>query len=201
VSHADAEQNFMAEVRALIDRARTIDAPHDALLAAAAAIEKVNAELDPYVYEGPYQQSQLRGQGGVETLEGTDPHAFFPYSPVVGEKNPIAPPVRMWFDGERMHGAMTLGAPYTGPPSMVHGGIIALIFDELLGALTVARQLGGFTGTLSVRYVAPTPLQTPLVLEGWVERVDGRKAFTVGEMRHGNVVTARADGLFIRSAP
>jgi len=119
---------------------------------------------------------------------------------VVGERNPLAPPVRMWFDGARMHGDTTLGAPYNGPPQMVHGGIIALIFDELLGALNVALELGGFTGTLSVRYMRPTPLLEPLVLEAWLDRVDGRKVLNIGEIRHNGVVTARADGVFIRSA-
>ena len=36
-------------------------------------------------------------------------------------------------------------------------------------------------------------------MSAWLDRVDGRKVFTVGEMRHDGEVTARAEGIFIRS--
>ena len=63
---------------------------------------------------------------------------------------------------------------------MVHGGIIALLFDELLGMANVCTGVGGFTGTLSVRYERPTPLHGELELEGTVESVEGRKVTSVG---------------------
>jgi acyl dehydratase len=138
-------------------------------------------------------------EGGRPQLGGKTPEVFFPYSPIVGPRNPLSPPVRMWMDGERMLGAVTLGAPYTGPPSMVHGGVIALIFDELLGAVNVAHDLGAFTGTLTVRYERPTPIGEPLELVAWVDRIEGRKVLSDGELRHQGQVTARAHGVFIRS--
>ena len=187
-------------VRALIERVRTLDAPDDVVKDATATINAVVESLDPYTYEGPYQQAQLRApEDGQPSLRGDAPAEFFPYSPVVGPLNPLSPPVEMHFDGERLHGSVTLGAPYNGPPSMVHGGVIALIFDELLGALNVMHDLGGFTGTLSVRYERPTPLGQPLEMEAWIDRTEGRKVFPVGELRHNGVVTARAEGVFIRS--
>ncbi len=53
------------------------------------------------------------------------------------------------------------------------------------------------TGTLSIRYRKPTPLLTELVFEAWVDRVDGRKIFTVGKLSADGSVTAEAQGLFI----
>ena len=44
----------------------------------------------------------------------------------------------------------TLGPVYEGPPGHVHGGLVAAMFDELLG---FAQLSGGFTGTLTIRYV------------------------------------------------
>jgi hypothetical protein len=196
----DPQRELTDAVRELIERVRTIDAPDDVLLDAARAVEDVVASLAPYVYDGPYQQATLRPPAnGAQVLQGTTPDEFFPYSPVVGPRNPLAPPVRMWVEGDRLHGEVTLGAPYNGPPSMVHGGVIALIFDELLGALNVVHGLGGFTGTLSVRYERPTPLGARLEMTAWLDRVDGRKVFPVGELRHDGVVTARAEGIFISS--
>lgn len=187
-------------VRALIERVRTLDAPDDVVKEATAAIDAVVDALEPYTYKGPYQQAQLRApEEGQPVLRGKEPAEFFAYSPVVGPLNPLAPPVEMHIDGDRLRGSVTLGPAYNGPPAMVHGGVIALIFDELLGSLNVVHGLGAFTGTLTVRYERPTPLGEPLEMESWIERTEGRKVFTAGELRHNGVVTARAEGIFIRS--
>ena len=36
-------------------------------------------------------------------------------------------------------------------------------------------------------------------MTAWVDRMDGRKVFTVGELLHDGVATARAEGVFIRT--
>jgi acyl-coenzyme A thioesterase PaaI-like protein len=187
-------------VRELIDRVRTIDAPADVLTDALAQVRAVVDDLTPFAYRGPYQQASLRlPEGAHPELAGRQPSEFFPYSPVVGPRNPLAPPVRMWTDGDRLRGEVTLRAPYNGPPSMVHGGVIALIFDELLGAANVVHGVGAFTGTLTVRYERPTPLAKPLEMVAWVDRMEGRKVYTQGELRHDGAVTARAEGVFVRT--
>jgi len=71
------------------------------------------------------------------------------------------------------------------------------LFDELLGATNVCNGLGGFTGTLSIRYERPTWIERELQLESWVDRVEGRKVFTLGTISIDGEVTARAEGIFI----
>ena len=117
---------------------------------------------------------------------------------MVGPLNPIAPPLTFTFDGERLRGSGAVPAAYVGPPGMVHGGVVAMIIDELLGAVNACLGLGAFTGTLTIRYERPTPIATDLELESWVDRTEGRKVFTVGTISAGGVVTARAEGVFIR---
>ena len=131
----------------------------------------------------------------------TAPSAYFPYSPIVGPLNAIAPPVRLHFDGDRMRGRLILGAPYAGPPGTVHGGVVALIFDELLGCVNVSQGYGAYTGTLTVRYERMTPIEAPLALESWIDRVERRKIYTHGTISHEGVVTARAEGIFISTRP
>lgn len=126
-----------------------------------------------------------------------DPAAFFPYSPVLGALNPISPMAQFTVIENGIQGTVTLGAPYNGPPGSVHGGVIALVLDELLGSTTLASGVGGFTGTLSIRYNAQVPLDTELELHGWVDRKDGRKTFAVGEIRLAGEVLSRAEGIFI----
>jgi len=127
-----------------------------------------------------------------------DPARFFPYSPVVGPLNAIAPPVVFTFDGERMSGHGYLPAPYTGPPGTVHGGVVAMVLDELLGAVPRDLVPDAYTGTLTVRYERPTPIDAGLAFDAWVDRTEGRKVFTVGTISAGGTVTARAEGVFIR---
>jgi acyl-coenzyme A thioesterase PaaI-like protein len=195
-----AAVELTSAVRELIDRVRRLDAPADFVHAVTEQVRAAVAALDPHTVDGPFQQASLRpSEDGRPMLAGKQPDQFFPYSPIVGPLNPIAPPVRMWIDGERMRGEVTVGAAYCGPPSMVHGGVIALLFDELLGAVNVVHEAGAFTGTLTVRYERPTPLGQPLEMSAWVDRMEGRKVFTVGELTHDGAVTARAEGIFIRS--
>lgn len=198
--------------RALIETLRITDAPADELAGARALIEQAEAILAPHRVEGAMRmQGALRPermstpmQADQIPLEGRDPTApadFFPYSAIIGPLNPVAPPAELRWDGERIRGTATFGPPYVGPPNMVHGGIIALLFDEILGAANVCAGVGGFTGTLSVRYEAPTPLGGELELEGWVDSIEGRKINARGTISHDGRVTARAEGIFIRANP
>jgi acyl-CoA thioesterase FadM len=68
------------------------------------------------------------------------------------------------------------------------------MFDELLG---FAQQGPGFTATLTIRYLRPTPLNRRLTLRAFVERIDGRKRTIRGSCELDGTVLAEAEGLFI----
>jgi acyl-coenzyme A thioesterase PaaI-like protein len=96
-----------------------------------------------------------------------------------------------------MVGSATFGAAYEGPPGCVHGGYVAAAFDEVLGSTQSLSGSPGMTGRLTVSYRSPTPLETDLRFIGWLERVDGRKIFTRGELWADDRLCAEAEGLFI----
>ncbi|MEZ5244337.1 MAG: PaaI family thioesterase [Acidimicrobiales bacterium] len=195
-------------LRDLIDMVRTADLEGVELDDHVRSIEALVAALRPHRHEGMRMQAALRYEDVTgDASEGggmSDPNQFFPYSPVVGRLNPIAPPVEMWLvDGaasREVHGSATIGAAYNGPPDCVHGGVIAEILDELLGCVCVTNGLGGFTGTLNVVYRSTTPLSQPLTLRGWHDRSEGRKVFAKGTIHHGDTLCVEAEGIFIRSA-
>ena len=83
----------------------------------------------------------------------------------------------------------------------MHGGVIAEVFDELLGAASIVAGNPGMTGTLTVRYRKPTPLRTDLRLEARCVERDGRKIIVRGAIYHGEVLTAEAEGIFIIVRP
>jgi hypothetical protein len=199
VAHRAETEALVEATRALVGALRMADAPVDVLEHAHALVREAGELLAPHVVDGIPGQNALRAAyPDREQFATGDPARFFPYSPVVGPLNPIAPPVTFTFDGERLSGSGTLSAPFTGPPGMVHGGVIALVLDELLGATNACLGLGAYTGTLTIRYERPTPIGAELAFDAWVDRTEGRKVFTVGTISAGGEVTARADGVFIR---
>jgi acyl-coenzyme A thioesterase PaaI-like protein len=134
------------------------------------------------------------------------PQDYFDTSPVIGFANPLAPPAEVWVvdgegDQEELRGTVTFGYAHEGPPTCVHGGVIAELFDELLGTTNILTGHAGMTGTLSIRYRRPTPILVPLELEARLEKVEGRKISVVGAIRRDGEVTAEAHGLFIEAPP
>jgi acyl-coenzyme A thioesterase PaaI-like protein len=199
VSHVTETAQLVDATRSLIAAQRMADAPADVLEQAAELVREATGLLAPHVVDGVPGQNALRvDRPDRDEFATGDPSRFFPYSPVVGPLNAIAPPITFKFDGERLSGTGTLPAPYTGPPGAVHGGVVALVFDELLGAVNACFGLGAYTGTLTIRYEALTPIGRELAFDSWVDRSEGRKVFTVGTIRADGVVTARAEGVFIR---
>ncbi len=179
-------------VRHLVDATLTLeDATEEQLGTAADMTEAVARHLG----REPHDDDR-----GVRTRveDGTD---YLPRSPLVGVVSPLAPPMT-WAPhdgGMRMEG--TYHAAYEGPPGYVHGGWVALSFDELLGMTNIASGHPGMTGRLTVRYLKPTPLHRPVELHGHVDRVDGRRIVSKGELRVDGVLTAEAEGLFVTIDP
>jgi acyl-coenzyme A thioesterase PaaI-like protein len=122
---------------------------------------------------------------------------FLPRSPLVGEVNAVAPPFTWEMVDGRMRARGAFGATHEGPPGYVHGGWVALAFDEALGITNVASGHPGMTARLTIRYRKPTPLHTDLVLDAHIEKVEGRRVHTVGRLLDGDTVTAEAEGVFV----
>ena len=175
-------------IRRLIDHAVVSEVPD----AEVAEITTILEGLD----------ARLRGHPGGATRPSMLPdfddlQATFRGDPVIGEHNPLAPPVAVERDGEVIRGRTNLGFAYEGPPGYVHGAIIAGIFDLLLGLANLASGTPGMTGTLTVRYRKPTPLHTDLEFEARTDRMEGRKSIAVGTLHAGGVMTAEAEGVFV----
>lgn len=117
----------------------------------------------------------------------------------IGTRNAIAPPLDVHRDETgRVTTDVALGSAYEGPAGHVHGGICALLLDHILGATAHRPGKPAVTGTLTIRYVAPTRLG-PLHVEGWVDRDTDSKTFACGHITDENgVVSVEAEGVFIR---
>lgn len=117
---------------------------------------------------------------------------------VVGMRNPVAVPLSIRHDPSgRAASEFHLNALYEGPPGMVHGGVVALVLDQIFGEAAAAGGAPGMTGTLTIRYTRPTALGD-CSAEAWTDRVEGLKTFVKGEFRDvEGRTTAQAEGVFI----
>jgi acyl-coenzyme A thioesterase PaaI-like protein len=143
------------------------------------------------------------GSAGRAPFGDDDPerYAFFDHSPFIGLANPLSPPMSLDYSADRVVGRVTFGSAYEGPPGCVHGGYVAAAFDELLGATQSLSGTQGMTAHLEVDYRRPTPLNTPLVLEAWLDRREGRKIWARGTLHAGDELRAEAEALFIAFDP
>ena len=181
-------------LRRVIDRLTATSAPPEVLDRARAQLEQVEGLLRPY-------DSLRRYEGSSEASGLFHDRAFFDWSPQLGLSNPLAPPIRVAVEAGIVVGRARFGIAYEGPPGCVHGGFIAAAFDEVLGLTQSLSGQVGMTGTLTIRYRRPTPLNADLRFEGRVESVSGRKVSTSGRLMAGEQMTAEATGLFISISP
>jgi acyl-coenzyme A thioesterase PaaI-like protein len=186
------------ELRRLVDAVRLVTdqvvrtaAAPDVLARAAAAVEEAAAILEPLT---PAWQPSVPAL----PLGELEPHDYFPFSPMIGLYNPLAPPVKLEVDGLDVRGRATITSAYEGPPGCVHGGVIAALFDELLGVANITSGVGAMTGTLTIKYRSPTPLYTPLDFAARTTEIDGRKVYTHGTIHAGERLCAEAEGIFIQ---
>ncbi len=103
-------------------------------------------------------------------------------------------------EGDRIRARFRLGPAHEGPPQRGHGGVIALAFDDALGFVLNMHQIIAYTGELSIRYRAGTPIGSPLVITAWLDRRDGRKMFIESDLREDRPeapVIATASAIFI----
>ena len=116
---------------------------------------------------------------------------------MVGLRNAIAPPLTVVAGGTRRAVVVPPWARRTkGLPGSVHGGVLALILDQMLGEAAGAGGKPGMTATLTLSYRQRTPLGD-LTSEAWIERSEGIKTWARGEIRGADGVTVEAEGLFI----
>jgi acyl-coenzyme A thioesterase PaaI-like protein len=94
---------------------------------------------------------------------------------VSGPWNPMGIGIRVHRDGDEAVASITLGPAYEGAPGRSHGGIVAAIFDDVLGCILRFVGQPAYTGELKVRYQAPTPIGIPLTFRARLLQVDGRK--------------------------
>lgn len=179
-------QPLADSVRGLVDATIRTEVDADEVAAIKAEIDAATARL---------RAKQIDGAFGVRYTTGGEQLIWG--NPVVGIRNPIAPPLVIEHD--ESGGAFTdfvVGAAYEGPPGHVHGGISALVLDHVLGEAARNGITPLLTGTITMRYLRTTRLGR-LHAQARIDRTEGVKTHVVGHLADEEGVTVEAEGVFI----
>ncbi len=176
---------FLEAMRTLQDLAVSVD-PSDEVFGQATAVARHMIDL-----LAPYEAPERQGPAGrVSALPGRGSLLMPPWSLV--EAGPTG--VLMRGEFRRYH---------LGGNGAVHGGVLPLLFDDMFGSLVhYAGRPISRTAFLHVNYRKVTPLNVPLVAEGTIDRIEGRKTFVSVRLRdESETLLADSEGLMVQLLP
>lgn len=122
---------------------------------------------------------------------------LLPESIVSGRLNPLGVGLRIAREGEEVVGRVQLGPAHEGPPGRAHGGIVSAMVDEAMTYVLGVVGAFGYTGRLSITFLAPTPVGEELELRARLRERDGRKLIIECTGTHGTTRFVEAEGLFV----
>ncbi|MBV8982192.1 MAG: PaaI family thioesterase [Acidimicrobiia bacterium] len=186
-----AKHRLVREIKRSVDNAALLDVGATGADALNAFADEAQALAD-HLETAP----SLRAFGGA-AVAGPADAVLAERSPVSGRSNPLAPPLHLdMSDGVTRAWAVWTDA-YEGPPGCLHGGWVAAAFDDLMGLAQMASGKAGFTGTLTVKMVKPTPLHKRIDYKAWLDHVDGRKIWVKATAHDSEELLGEAEIVFI----
>jgi uncharacterized protein (TIGR00369 family) len=104
-------------------------------------------------------------------------------------------------DKREARGTFNIDERYQGPPSFVHGGIIATLVDEAMAKLNKPDGIVGVTAELSVEYLKPVPLRDSIIVEARSSEQRGRHYWRECTIRDSKgTLLVRGRGRFVKIA-
>jgi acyl-coenzyme A thioesterase PaaI-like protein len=140
---ADAAGGLAGSVRELIDAVIRSEVDPDELDIVRGEVDALTKRLRVQQIPGSFGETHGFNSGSIRAWGNA----------AIGRRNAIAPPIvnEIHEDGTVV-GRATLGAAYEGPPGMAHGGVVALLLDQVLGEAAHVAGRPGFTAYLTVNY-------------------------------------------------
>jgi acyl-coenzyme A thioesterase PaaI-like protein len=189
-----AARRAAAAARRVIGALVTSTAPAATLTAAATDLEDVAARLEAHAGESRYD--------GTDGLGPSVASVVLERHPFLGDSNPMAPPVHLAAAAGPVRARTTLDARHEGAPGYVHGGWISALFDQIVAvAAARAATQPALTGTLTIRFLAPTPIGEELTLEANAATRGERTVHASATLRARGEVTAEAEAVLVVPRP
>jgi acyl-coenzyme A thioesterase PaaI-like protein len=195
----DARLAASAALRDLIHAFAAHDADDGALhaLAAIARVQTTEMEAAPR----RDRMALMRAAIGERGLPGMASGSGFEDRAVGGRSNPTGVELSVRFDSDEVVAEVTLRRAFEGAPGRAHGGIVAAAFDDVTGFVIGMLHEPAFTGELTVRYVAPVPVDEVLVMRARLDGRERRKLFISAEAHAGDKLVATCRAIYITVDP
>jgi acyl-coenzyme A thioesterase PaaI-like protein len=175
------------------------DPDDERLLALADSARRQTAALD----ETPNRDrlALMRAAIGERRFPSGDDGSGFADRAVAGADNPTSVDIDVAFEPGEVVARVVLRRAFEGAPGRAHGGIVAAAFDDVTGFVIGMLQEPAFTGELTVRYVAPVPVEQPLLMRARLVGRERRKLFIEAEAHHGEQLVATCKAIYITVDP
>jgi acyl-coenzyme A thioesterase PaaI-like protein len=191
----EAREGAAASLRALSHAFAAHDLADDAL----ASITETVTELARWVDGAPIRDRlalmRSRPDGSVLGGRGFEDRA------VGGRSNPTSVELEVRYDNDEVVAEVVLRRAFEGAPGRAHGGIVAAAFDDVTGFVIGKLQEPAFTGELTIRYLAPVPVDETLEIRARLDGRERRKLFISAELRNGEEVIATCRAVYITVDP
>ena len=168
-----ATEELAVAIRAMADAAAETAVEPSVLDDVRARVDDITEQLRAAVHEGVYS-------GLVQQpVDYSVPENPMPLNPIVGACNPTRPDVTLRYQDGEVVGTATFTRRFIGPPGFTHGGISAMLADQIVALTGGAVGTRCITKALHVRFRRPLPIGEPVELWG------------VCDMRDPDNITAR----------
>jgi hypothetical protein len=134
----------------------------------AVALEQPNPALDRLIAELRRAETALTAvvppstQPRIGAAADGEGRVYLDHARDIGAYNPCFPEYTITVDGPRATGTVDFPIAYEGPPGIVHGGFLALLFDCVVQHHNCDVGVAGKTAMMTLRYRRPAPVATPL---------------------------------------
>ena len=196
------DENMLARIRAATALRRLGHAivSHDV---PASVFDSISSQVDAWL---PSVEAAAGRSRSVETMkqhmferpdEG-QPIGTFPDCVVSGDANPMGLDVQFFREGDEAVSRVVLGPAFEGAPNRAHGGVVAAVFDDLMGFVLTIHESPAYTAELTVRYRRPTPVGEEIEFRARLADRKGRRLHIQAEATDSEgTKIATAEGLFI----
>jgi acyl-coenzyme A thioesterase PaaI-like protein len=144
-----------------------------------------------------------RAAGGVSggTFAAGRPGSGFEDRAVAGQANPTSIDLEVRYEEDEVVADLVLRRGFEGAPGRAHGGMVAAAFDDVTGFVIGNLGEPAFTGELTVRFVAPVPVEEPLVIRARLEGRERRKLMITAEATASGATVATCRAIYITVDP
>lgn len=92
-----------------------------------------------------------------------------------GKDNPVGLHLVNTYIDDRAHIEFEVKSDYCGHPGLLHGGVIGILFDEVMFYAIARLGIQSVTLNMTIDYKSPALMGRFLICEAWITGQEGRK--------------------------